>query len=216
MLPHLSRHLYGAKLTGLWSALWVVFVLLAGQLSGQERAVVEILSLQGELPMGRATVISGDGWAVTASHVVLNNPQLNTSNFKVRDRDGVVRGGGRLINAKQDIDVALIQLTPWEGMETVEVGELEGEGEVLLFDIEWKRHSPQLSLEQSRHLYFDFKPCSGESGGPVFFNGKLVGVVSGGWFWLERQSIVDVLQRRQTWPLRAPKIPKEFVNFHSQ
>jgi hypothetical protein len=186
--------------------LWIAMPFLC---FSQEKSVVEILSQQGELPMGRATIVSKDGKAITANHVLNNNPQLNTVNFKIKDRDGVVRSGARFIKGDIERDIALIQINTWENMEFVEVGKIEEE-EIVLFDIEWKKHNLKLSLEQSKHYYFDFIATSGESGGGVFSNGKLVGIVSGGHFWLE-QDIIGVIQKRRTWPLRVSRIPDDFV-----
>jgi len=186
----------------------IAWMLLCCCLLGQERSVVEILSEQGDLPMGRATIVSEDGKAITAYHVVIDNPQLKLGDIKIRDRDGTIRRGAKFVKGQKDNDLALIQIPVWDGMEPVEIGEVEGE--VMVFDIEWQQQKPKLSLEQRNHYYFDHRPYQGESGGPVFCNGKLCGVVSGGWFWIE-QDLIGTLQRRQTWPLRAPKIPKDFL-----
>jgi hypothetical protein len=187
--------------------LWIAMPFLC---FSQEKSVVEILSQQGELPMGRATIVSKDGKAITANHVLIDNSQLNLGNFKIKDRDGAVRSGARFIKGDIERDIALIQITSWEGMEFVEVGKLEEKDEVVLFDIEWKKHNLKLSLEQSKHYYFDFIATSGESGSGVFSNGKLVGIVSGGWFWIE-QDIIGVIQKRRTYPLRVGRIPDDFV-----
>jgi S1-C subfamily serine protease len=113
----------------------IAWMLLCCCLLGQERSVVEILSEQGDLPMGRATIVSEDGKAITAYHVVIDNPQLKLGDFKIRDRDGTIRRGAKFVRGLKDNDLALIQLPVWDGMEPVEIGEVEGE--VVVFDIEW-------------------------------------------------------------------------------
>jgi hypothetical protein len=178
----------------------------------QEFSIVEIVSEAGEHPVGRATLVEkrGEkGVAVTALHVVLNNPAISSSNFKVKDRAGEVLKGAKLMKSDSLLDLALIEIPLTPQMLAVELGEVE-DGDTLVFDIHWKSHKPKLSLSQSKFNYYDFSPFSGESGGPVFSKGKLVGVVCGGWFWLE-QDVFSTINRRQTWPLRAPKIPKDFV-----
>lgn len=177
----------------------------------QEKSVIEILSDQDH-PMGRATVVEKDGeaaYAITAYHVVYNNPALTTSNFKIRDRDGVIKKGATVLKGQKDIDLALIKIPVTDFIEPVELGEVD-ETDIVVYNINWDVHKPRLSLTQKQFYYFDFSPSQGESGGPVFSDGKLVGVVSGGWFWIERD-VFDTINRRQTWPLRAPKIPKDFI-----
>jgi len=63
----------------------------------------------------------------------------------------------------------------------------------------WNRQDYQFSLRQNHYDYYDYSPEQGESGGGIFIDGKLVGVVSGGWFWRDDEP-------RKTWPLRSGRI----------
>jgi hypothetical protein len=190
------------------------YIVLTAQAFSQECALIEIMYNDSQ-PLGRATLVEikgNKGYAVTAYHVVKENPQLNSSNFKIRYRhDKVVLSGARVIDSKaiKNLDIALIEVPLSPTCVPVEVGDISEE-DIFLYDINWEVKKPRLSLVQSTHYYFDFTPYQGESGGPVFANGKLVGIVSGGWFWTE-QDIFDTVQRRKTWPLRTPKITKDFL-----
>jgi hypothetical protein len=190
-----------------------IFLTVVSNIFSQEKSIVEIVSEKGEHPMGRATVVEkrGDvGIAITAFHVIDNNPAISINNFKIKDRDGVIKKGAKFLKAKIDVDLALIEIPLTDGIEIAEIGELV-ENDILVFDINWNQHNPKLSLKQSKFFYYDYSPFSGESGGPVFSNGKLISVVSGGWFWIEKD-VFETVNKRQTWPLRATRIPKDFLN----
>jgi hypothetical protein len=56
-------------------------------------------------------------------------------------------------------------------------------------------------LRQSGYFYFDTTVVSGDSGCGVFSDGRLIGVVSGGCFWLEENP-------QETWPVRVGRLEK--------
>jgi len=194
--------------------LWAIFTAFS---FSQEKAVVEILT-SAEHPTGRATVFKVEqdvAYALTAYHVVYDNPAISFNGFKVRDRLGNVVSGAKVLRGQKDIDLAVIKFSAPENIVIAPVGEIGADAEadnldISVYDIEWVLHKPRLSLVQNKFYYFDFSPAQGESGGPVFSEGKLIGVISGGWFWIEAPSVFDAIQRRKTWPLRAGKV-KQFV-----
>jgi S1-C subfamily serine protease len=199
------------------SVLFVIWVLLTQQdVLSQDKSVIEILS-ESDHPMGRGTVVEISGelaYAITAYHVVFDNPALTASNFKIRDREGTIKKGAKVLKGQKDIDLALIQIPTTDALTSVEIGEIGQETDAAVYDIDWTLRRPRLSLTQQKFYYFDFSPVQGESGGPVFVDGKLVGVVSGGWFWIEKD-VFETVNKRQTWPLRAPKIPRDFFEKNS-
>lgn len=192
----------------------VFFVAAYGQ---EKSSVLEILA-ENDHPTGRATVVDLDNdsaYAVTAYHVVFDNPALVTNtNFKVRYKhDNIVRKGGRVLKGIKDTDLALIKIPIAPEVVPVEVGEIDDfeENQVIYYDINWVEHRPRLSLRQTKFYYWDFAPFQGESGGPVFYNGKLVGIVNGGWIIVEQDTFEVLKRRRQVWPMRTSKVPREFL-----
>ncbi|MEM8678957.1 MAG: serine protease [Planctomycetota bacterium] len=56
-------------------------------------------------------------------------------------------------------------------------------------------------------IYADVSLLPGDSGGPIFKDGKLVGIISGGWFWWDDQRRRSPEVTRQiTWPARAANL----------
>jgi hypothetical protein len=66
-------------------------------------------------------------------------------------------------------------------------------------DFDGNERTFRYCITNNESNYFDYTPRTGESGGPVFSNGRLVGIVSGGNFWLKDKP-------NHTWPLRAGRV----------
>jgi hypothetical protein len=169
----------------------------------QEQSIVEVLEANGHA-CGRAVIVrdlgGGLALAITANHVAEVFSDSNP--FRVRYRDGRVGKDCSVIQALPDRDIAILKVWKPEGVPAVEMSDEIGV-ETYTFDRGWFRQSFPLSIRQRSFDYYDFCPQPGESGGGVFSDGRLVGVVAGGWFWLERK---DIDEPAKTWPLRAGRL----------
>ena len=175
--------------------------MLAAPCFAQEQAIIQILDPTHTLAIGRGVIVSrgddGVGVAITAAHVVVDAP----ATFKIRYRSGFVVKNCSVIRIDQVRDLAAIRVYIPEGIEPISIVEdIVGEG--FVYDLDWNKKDIRLLLTQKNHTFYQFEPRPGESGGPIFSNdNKLIGVVSGGWFFLEKDE-----KPHRTWPLRSGRL----------
>lgn len=142
-------------------------------------------------------VVVGRTVVVTAKHVIKGGrddassriPMIHFSNDRKVKATAIIREW-------DDRDLAIVRVDVPADIEPVAVAAELGEKHHY-WNLEKARVDLRHSISQKRTHVFDAKPRPGESGGPVLSDGKLVGVVEGGWFWLE--------EKPYTWPLRIAR-----------
>lgn len=169
-------------------------------LSAQQEAMFDVLD--GEFVIGRGVFTErtdGKCYGYTALHVVTELPDR----FRIRWPDGPTIKRCRVVERWDDADVARIEIWAPDEIEPVELATTCDRAWSI--DIEGNRVEYRHCWTELGREYFDYSPRAGESGGPVFSGDKLVGVVSGGWFWSQKR---DDQGRAFTWPLRVGRIPR--------
>jgi len=171
----------------------------------QERSVLEILDGSGEA-IGRGTVVEKSastdgngslGLAITAAHVLDGEPER----FGVRFSNGRRAKYCVRLATDAEADIALIQVWVPVEIEAVPVAELQADQDgVWMLGRDGAIRSIRFSISNGAFCFFDSTCCGGESGTGIFQDGKLTGVLSGGWFWLEDGGAIGT-----TWPLRASR-----------
>lgn len=172
----------------------LISLLFVSSVSGQEHYVLEVL--QHDQAIGQAVVIDkqpdGQGYAATALHVV---DDLN--DFRVRYHDGSTAKHCRVVARFPDGDLAIIHVYVPASVDPVKIA--EPSESVTLINRLRERREISRSIVQNHSAYFDGTAEPGDSGSGVFNDsGQLVGIVSGGWFWLEGT--------KQTWPIRTARL----------
>lgn len=172
-------------------------------------------------PIGRGTVVEAPaggavGLGITAWHVLsrdvdgsgpieaASDDAGDVQPFGVRFANGRQAKGCWCVRRDKSRDLALIQIWVPGDVPAVPVGwpdEL-GDGAAMVGRSGVVVALPSPSLVQSGCVFFDGRLVPGDSGGGVFMGGKLVGVVSGGWFWLESEPGMGQV----TWPVRAGRV----------
>ncbi len=155
----------------------------------------------------------------TAGHVVCKDDAMQTIHsagydYTVKRNDTLFVGKVRVLMVAADSDTALV-----EGQfdANVEVMEIDPDpvptpkrdytpprkpASVLGYGAgKWLQTTGFLSLTSGQYVHADCVAAPGQSGGPVVADGKVVGVCSGGSFWMHDDPDKKTVQF--TWPLRA-------------
>lgn len=155
----------------------------------------------------------------TAGHVVCSDDAMRTVHslgydYTVKRNDTAFIGKVKVLYVAQDADIALV-----EGQFNVEVEVMEIDPDpvpvpkrdyipprkpasVLGYGAgKWLETSGYLSFVSGQYVRGDIVAVSGQSGGAVISDGKVVGVVSGGNEWIYDDPEKKIGQF--TWPLRA-------------
>ena len=192
----------------------------------EPKAIVEML--KDDQPIGRGTLVAvegNDGLVITAYHVVFPGearllrgdgttilvPAPKHENaFRVKFRNGVITDKPTFLHGNKSSDWAVVKVTVPNGVAPVLVGVFNPSDSFYTYDLEWKRKALPFRhrVEKGNVVLFDVEAVTGESGGPVFANGQAVGVVSGGWYWLDDQPIRN---RLVTWPHRTAIFKPEYL-----
>lgn len=196
------------------------------QAEPEENAVLEIM--QGEHVIGRGVLVKSAGSesiGVTAYHVIFPSERMEISTvpgkttivaaplhvnyLKVKFRSGLITDKARFAYGDKNADWAVFRVEAPENAVAIEAGEVSKTAKFYTYDIHWKRHEMPFRhfVDNGLHVIFDRDAVTGESGGPVFSNGKVVAIVSGGWRWVDHQYVPN---RSVTYPLKAGIIKREF------
>lgn len=171
----------------------VLALVLSVSASGQDwlslaDCVVRLEQQQGDaIHGGTGTVIAAEGatcYVLTCKHVVQGLPQM-----QVIWRDGR-ESTGRVIGQGQVYDTAILQAPCTSGARYVEVADQYAPQGATVHVLGYRGGSSQLipwqstvrgySSEQYSRIQIDPGSGSGDSGAPILYAGRLVGIVSGG------------------------------------
>lgn len=179
-------------------------MMLAAIVHGQEKSMVLI---QTDSAQGVGSLI-GDmgesaipGWRngeiITALHVI----EDSAHSIRVTFSDGAI-STGELLRSDKANDLAWIKARYPSNLPVLPIGLRPNMGDKLrLFGRDRRQADFELSLISDGKLYGDCILKPGDSGGAVCNeDGCIVGVISGGWFWLDRKDRDGI---HMTWPLRA-------------
>lgn len=154
---------------------------------------------------GRGVVLSPT-LVATAEHVIEADGTYHLP--LVRFSDKREAKATAIVKRWPERDLAIIKLSVPDGIPATPLVGADEPDSVWSFDFQGrKREYRNLRIQNKGSLYFDYTPRMGESGGPVFTpDGALVGIVSGGFFWLEDRP-------QHTWPLRVGRadVLREFL-----
>jgi S1-C subfamily serine protease len=160
-----------------------------------------------------------EGYVLTAYHVVNESAQSGARDIQIVFPNGRVAKDCKVVasDIKHDIsliwawipqDVAAIEVSPRAAAYSDELIFHGLGGGIDVTDSEKVRHIPGTASAPTKNtnIYSDVVLIPGDSGGPVTLNGKLVGVISGGWFWYKEETgeVDEVTQEKKkqkvTWP----------------
>lgn len=175
---------------------------------GPQLDSVVAISTDGNSVTGSGVIVAADGeakddgrmgYAMTANHVVDRD-----SGWFVKFRNGRIARHCVVVARDEPNDIALVRVWVPDSVSAVKVGDVKPGERVEFAGHGAKgnllRHFRSHAANQSGpdRLFADTWLMPGDSGGPVFNdNREVVGVISGGWFWIERA------ERNVTWPARA-------------
>lgn len=150
------------------------------------------------------------GHILTAAHVA-EGKRLETLY-----RNGIKAERATVVSSDSTNDVAIIQSWVPNKVEPIEIAETVKEGEEVFIYSPRGITRTKISLIRKGEAYADTFVVSGDSGAPVLnSNKKIIGVISGGSFWLEdrklkiRQSVLANAkedERIATWPTRMANV----------
>lgn len=140
-----------------------------------------------------------DGWlgyAVTAHHVVESSVAVKVTYFTGRRAMNCP-----VVASDKAADLAIIRVWVPDEVVPVEVDTEVNRGDLVLFGYPsgvFGKLGGSYLRSNGTNIYLDILVRPGFSGGGVFRERKLVGCISGGWFWT-----TDEEGRQATWPTRA-------------
>jgi hypothetical protein len=184
----------------------IIILLFASSAFGQSQSVVRVeLYDQTEklIQYGSGVVVadlgpsqSHVGWydnhVVTCSHVV----GVPAQNIQIVYRTGQKVRFAKIVADDKENDVAILRAIGPEKSKAVAVLGVFEAGKAYRYDGWSTRGNCRAALTNYGKAYFDGICEVGDSGGAVVDdNGRLVGIMQGGWFWLE--------DSKKTWPIRA-------------
>lgn len=169
-----------------------------------KNSMVDVIVTSGDVTMaGRGVVVASD-LVLTADHVIEHNGAYHIP--KIRFFDRTERLAAAIVKRWADRDLALIRVAVPEIVAPIPISDAEP-SESWSFDYDGNVQKYRYCIVNRGSNYFDYTPRAGESGGPVFdASNRLIGIVSGGNFWLENRP-------NFTWPLRAGRVDviREYV-----
>jgi len=177
----------------MFARMLLAFLLGCASCCGQD---VTVVGSDGGI--GRGVVVkrledSGDGYiglVATAFHVVAARGSI-----VIRD-NGWQSNQSKIVAESQQADVAIVKAWIPNDVKPVEVAAI-GEGQEIEVATVRGRFRSLVKVGQNGRWYCDGFLRAGDSGGGVFdLEGRCVGVVSGGWFWIDRDG------HSETWPAR--------------
>ncbi len=200
----------------------VLFLTISATAIAQEDSLVTIYAKESQyrFSTGTGVVIKKikdapqDGYyshVLTAAHVV-----EGASSFDTLYATGIKSERAKLVSKDEENDVAIIEAWTPNTVKPVEVGTTIAEGDAVYICSPRGITKTKISVLVDGEIYADTFVVSGDSGSPVFNESKqVVGVVSGGSFWIEnrklkiRETVVQTSpqdERIVTWPTRMGNI----------
>lgn len=199
---------------------FVFAVFISGLAIAQEESLVTIYA---NYPEGRGSgtgiVIKKVGEApqdgyyghiLTAAHVA------EGTKLETLYRNGIKSERATVVNSDSTNDVAIVHSWVPNKVKPIEIAETVKEGEDVFIYSPRGITKTKISIIRKGEAYADTFVVSGDSGAPVLnVDKKIVGVISGGSFWLEdrklkiRQSILADAkedERIVTWPTRMANV----------
>jgi len=176
---------------------------------GQDASIV---SVSCNLGTGRGCVVekvlqpdgSYLGKVLTAAHVVEpmqviynGKTAFVVPEFTIKFSNGKTSKALSVVELRKagEGDTALIACVVPADIDAVEYGDIT-EGETVVWHLQGGNVEAPIRVVEGKSLYCDLLLQPGDSGGPVSKDGKVVGVVSGGWFWIKGS-------KSSTWPAKA-------------
>ncbi len=142
------------------------------------------------------------GYILTAEHVVSGNDTAGV--FYTNNKNSKFN---KVVARDKLSDIAVIRAWVPEDIEPIEIGQTPEHGEIIQcygFPLKiFKRRDLEYLRDIEKSSFFDGFVFPGDSGGPILRKGKLISVVSGGWFWVEKEDPFNDKVRRATWPPRG-------------
>ena len=140
-----------------------------------------------------------DGWlglAVTADHMTKNQNDITVTYFSGRRSLKC-----SVAAADPEADLSIIRVWIPNEVPVAPLVTTQPEGDVVLFGFPAGKFDTlrgKFIRRIERDIFIDILNRPGFSGGGVFHGDKLVGCISGGWFWTR-----DEQGRQSTWPTKA-------------
>lgn len=186
---------------------YLASVLFCFGLFGQEKSIVTIRS---DVGMGRGVLIStddGTGWGLvaTAAHVVEPRQDGFVREFEIEFSDGQKVKTSSYKEYNWGVDKAILRCKVPNGiLATPSAFGAVAEGDKVRVYLNESCPEVEVGAVVGGNFFCPIKCRQGDSGSPICnSDGHIVGVVSGGWVWLERPEKTKPLW---TWPLRAARV----------
>jgi hypothetical protein len=148
-----------------------------------------------------APAAAGDyiGHVLTAYHVVSADQRI-----RVVFRDGTIVSGVVVATTIPDDDVALLRMVVPAAIRPIPIARGVAQRTAAKLHGLKSGVTDAVVLRQNRgQVYLDGLVSPGDSGGAVIVDGELVGVISGGWFWMEPEANGPNAKTPRTWPVRS-------------
>ncbi len=187
----------------------LIFVMLASTCMAQKESVARVDVSQGSgscvvIKIGEPVADGFYGEAITAYHVVCDDTTFKVSYFNGRSCSNC-----SLIRSDKKNDIALIRVWTPKDVPAVEIGDVEIDDDVSIIGYPFgnfgTRDGRVLNIRvhgEEYSLYAHIHVQPGYSGGGLFKKGKLVGNVSGGWFW-DKDDRASSESRPSSWPTKT-------------
>lgn len=180
----------------------LIFLIFSSFCFGQQEFVAKIINEDGSsgscVAIKKLQDYSGGHINVlaTANHVVDGSQK-----FVVEYQDGQRCKSGFFSVADKDNDISLI--VAWSPKE-VPICELElnPNGQLSICGYPYgflQKQEGNFLKKFENSIYSDIITMPGYSGGGLFKGKKLVGIISGGWFWIKERNS----EKKATWPLKC-------------
>jgi len=186
----------------------------------ENHEAIVMVTLDGGMGTGAVVRVTGketnggfEGYVLTAYHAVSSDQGRRA--IKVTYQDGSNSHRSKVVHFDEKSDIALVWVWVPPGIEAFTVAEnpivhgdqfqIAGFGGANGFD-EIRFFKAKASRPTDENIiYADCSLIPGDSGGPLFSeSGKIVGVVSGGWFWWDGDVVMsDGRSIKMTWPSRC-------------
>jgi len=147
---------------------------------------------------------------ITAAHVISDFIDRDIT-ICINEKDRIIQRIEAVLLKDIQNDVAVIRVKVPKGIKIAElyVGDANKREEISVlirrsnFQIPQEKIEYPLSLEYDNRIFLDGICYPGDSGSGVFKDGKLIGVLSGGWRWIK-----DSDKKQATWPVTAIDVRK--------
>lgn len=147
---------------------------------------------------------------ITAAHVISDFIDKDIT-ICIDEKNKIIQRIEAVLLKDNATDIAIIRVKVPKNMPIAELylGEVQKEDLLTILIRKSDPSKPQekveyrFSVNTDKHIFADGPCYPGDSGSGVFKDGKLIGVLSGGWLWLK-----DSDKKNYTWPMRAVDVRK--------